>query len=121
MVVFLAGGSQGFHGPSMEGIQGGDDLEFFGADGIPVFPGQFDGSFIGFCTTVGKEHPVESGDFAQLLGRFGLDFVVEQVGSVHDLGSLFADGLDQGRIIIPQGIHRNTVQEIDVFLSVRIV
>ena len=71
MVVILAGGRQGFHGTSMEGIPGGDDLELFGILAVAVFPSQFDGPFVGFRPAVAEEHPVEGGHFTQLFGRFG--------------------------------------------------
>ena len=121
MVMILASSCQGFHGPAMEGIFGCDDLEFLWILAVAVFPSQFDSPFIGFCPTITEEHPVEGSHLTQLFGRFGLDSIIEQVGTVHDLASLFAHSLHQRRIGIPQGVDRDARQEIRIFIPIRII
>ena len=77
MIMILAGSCQSFHGTTMERILGRDDLELLGIFAVTVLPGQLDGPFIGFCPAVAEEYPVKGGHFTQLLGRFGLDFIIE--------------------------------------------
>ena len=68
----LTGCGQSGHGPSMEGIDEGDDgISSISILVIGIFPCPFDGTFIGFGSGIGEEDFFHACLFADHFGQIG--------------------------------------------------
>ena len=70
---------------------------------------------------VRKEDAIEARELAQALGQLSLIFVVIEIRNVNKPGRLLADGLDDTRMSMAQGIHAQSGYEVEILLTFEVV
>src|ERR1700722_1363326 len=90
------------------------------AGAMPRQPRQLDRAFDRLSSAVGEKCAVESGELTQLLGQRSLIFVVIQIRNMHQLGRLLANRLHDARMRVPQRIHSQPGDEIQVALALQV-
>jgi hypothetical protein len=87
----------------------------------PCSAHQLDRRLVGLGARVGEEDPsISVEQYEQSLGELDLALVQEQVGRVRDLGDLAGDRLDEGRMGVSEGAHRDPGDQVQVFTPLRI-
>ena len=82
---------------------------------------QFDRAFDGLGAAVGEKGAIQSGKLAQPLRQSSLIFVVIKIRDVNDFASLFANRLHDPRMRVPQRVHAQARNKIQILFSLEIV
>src|SRR5579864_7623448 len=77
---------------------------------------QFDRTLDRLSSAVGEKRAVQSRKRAQLLREWPLEFVVIKIGDVNQLRRLLANRLRDPRMRVPEGIHAEAGDEIQIAL-----
>src|SRR3954470_4444919 len=77
-------------------------------------------AFPGFSSAVAEKCAIEPRDFHQPLRQIGLVFVVEEVRCVNQLPGLLLKHLLNCRMSMPERIHANAAEEIEIAFAFRI-
>jgi len=113
LVLGLAGGGHGGEGPAVERVLHGDDLEP-AVQGAP-FAGELEEAFIGFGPGVAEKDFAAQGNAREFLGEPGLQFIVEEVGAVHQDAGLLPDGVNHGGVAMAEIVDGDAGHEVEVF------
>ena len=111
-VFRLSGNGERAQSAPVEGVFERDDLKFIRMDGVAVGPRDFESAFHGFRARVGEKGPLQTADLRQSLGQRALVLVVIQVRTMDHEPGLLANGLDDTRIGVPQGVDADASHEI---------
>src|SRR5579863_9809556 len=84
-------------------------------------PRQLDRAFDGLGPAVREKRAVEPGELAQLLRQWPLIFVIVEIRNVHQLGRLLTNRLHDPRMRMPQRIHPQPGDEIQVALALQVI
>ena len=98
-----------------------NDFVLIGVDGAAVGLGHFERAFHRFGARIAEKHPRKPAPLRQFFRQRPLVRVVIQVGRVDHLGRLFAQHLQDPRVRMPQGIHANTGDRIEIAAPFRVV
>ncbi len=118
MVVRLPGCRRGGERSAVKGIQSCDDMVGPIAVLHAIFASQFDGAFIGFCSTITEENLVETALFNQQLGGLKLWDIIELVGRLQQRMGLFRNNVSQHRMDMTEVVHRPPRGEIQICVFV---
>ena len=110
----VAGGRQRGHGAAMESMFHDDDRGVVDTLTMPVKTRQFNRGFIGLATRITEEHFVHARQGSQLIGQLFLERNTIQIRRMQQLSGLLTQRVHQIRMVMTQGIHRNTRQRIQV-------
>jgi len=93
----------------------------FAARAMPGESRQLDRSLDRFGPAVLKKCAVQSRKLAQLLPQRSLILVVVEIRDVDQLRRLLANRLDDARMRVPQGIHSQPGNEVEILLALDVV
>jgi len=117
----LPGGGQRRQGAAVERLQSADDLVALLLQDAPgIEAGQLDRPFISLRTAVGEENLHAAGQFGQLGGQLHLRDVVIDIGTVHQLGRLPADGFHHARVAVADPVDGDAGEKVQVLLAILI-
>src|SRR5699024_6086008 len=120
-VGLFGGQCQGAHGAAVEGALEGEDP---GPVAAAVPAGEFEGRLHGFGARIGQEHPrrlgcgAVGGHLGEPFGQADLDRGGEEIGDVPQGAQLRRDGPGQGGVGMPEAVHRDAAEQVEVALSV---
>ena len=97
-----------------------NDFVFFGIDIVSVGLHHLHCAFGRFGPAVGEEGAFEAADFGDTPGERPLELVVKQVGSVDQPRGLILYRFHDPRMVLPQRIHSNARDEIEIAFAGRI-
>ena len=115
MEFFLTGGHQRRHRTPVKRLLQRQDLTTLCPITVRrIFPRGLDHRLVGFCPGIGEEHTRQPARFHQMSGHLHHRLTVIQVGTVHQLLRLFADGLCQLRMPISQRVDADARPHVDI-------
>ena len=85
---------------------------------VPPLAGELQRRLDRFRPAVAKERPIGEGAFAKHAGQFGSGNGMVEVGDVDELTRLPLHRLQNCRIVVSEGVHRQTADEVQVSLAV---
>ena len=122
LVFLIAGDGEGSHAPSVEGMVHGDDLVIIFSVLQPrVLAGRLNCALDSLGAAVGKEYPAHAAHAHQLVSCLCGRLIVIQVGGMHQLIDLSLQRLIVARVMITQGLYRDTCREVQIFFAVGVV
>ncbi len=101
----------------MEGLLHDDNGWLINALLMPIQARQLDRRFIGFASRIAEKHLVHFGDVGQMVGGFFRFADAIQVGGVDQAAHLFAERLDQARVIMSQRIDSDAGHPVKIGLA----
>ena len=78
-------------------------------------------AFHRFCTGIAEETPIKTADFREPFSQAALILVIVEIGRVQQKAGLLADYFRNTRMSMPERIHANTVDQIEVTVAFEIV
>src|SRR5581483_5087784 len=88
--------------------------------GASIGAGQLQRTFPSFCSAVTEECTIEAGNFREPLRQFRLVLVIKKIRRVNQLAGLLLKHFLNGRMSMPERIHADAAQEIEIALALRI-
>ena len=116
----VASGAQRGDAAAMEGVLVDHDLGAVDAFVVAELARQFERRFVCFQPGGAEEHVGHAGEFNQPLGQDLLVRHVVIIAAVDDLAQLVLQGRHQFGVVVPQGVHRNAAQCVQVFATIHI-
>src|SRR4249919_625581 len=86
-----------------------------------ITAGQLDRCFIRLCPAVAKEHLVRKRVIYQHVSQRHLWLSVIEVRSMDQLRGLALDRLNQLRVAMPEDVHRNPTDEIEILSPLKVI
>ena len=106
----------------MERVFHRDDLETPGSILVMgIMAGQLDRRFVRLGPAVAKEHLVGKRMIDQHLRQLHLRLCVIEVRSMDQLRGLVLDRLNQVRVTMPEDVHRNPTDEIEILSPLKVI
>src|SRR4030095_15619007 len=105
-------------GSTMKRIFHANDFVFFRRTRlVEIFPCKFHGPFVRLGAAVAKEDAVGERNPGPRLGQIHLGRNVIQIGDMDELGSLFGNGFHQAWVAVPEYVHGDAPDQIEIFFS----